>query len=197
MNKNSSKKQLKPNENILFLIPKLNDIAISTGIIGFCPEDNYKIIFANNFLVSELGYDDEMELQQNMGFSFLTLIHPDELEELKKYIKSMDYSKDTIRHRFRCKNYEYKWFDVSGAVKTDSNGRNVIFFTCTNASKYIDLEYKLKEVYSEIEKVKLQMKISVGNFPCGLLIFNLSDKNEVCYASDNFCLMCGYTRNEI
>lgn len=197
MDKNSLNKQSKGNENTSFLIPKVNEIAISAGIICFYPEDHYKMIYANDFLVSELGYHDSVELQYNTGFSFLALIHPDELEGFKKYTKRLFTGKESFRCRFRCKNYGYKWFEVSGAYETDVGGRDYIFCTCIPISKYVDLEKKQEEMHAEIEKVKLQMKASVGNFPCGLLIFNLGDKKELCYASDSFCLMCGYTRNEI
>lgn len=197
VDKNSSKKITGTEEKTSFLIPKINEIAMAVGIICFCPEDHYNIMYMNDFFVSELGYDDCAELQHQTGVSFLALIHPDELGNFKKYISGLPDEKDTFSCRFRCKNYEYKWFDVAAAYKTDADGKETVFCTCVNISKYKDLQTQMKDMHSEFEKVKLQMKAAIGNFPSGLLIFSLQDKKELCYISDNFCLMCGFTRNEI
>lgn len=197
VDKNSSKKIIGTEEKTSFLIPKVNEIAMAVGIICFCPEDHYNIMYMNDFFVSELGYDDCAELQHQTGVSFLALIHPDELGNFKKYISGLPDEKDTFSCRFRCKNYEYKWFDVAAAYKTDADGKETVFCTCVNISKYKDLQTQMKDMHSEFEKVKLQMKAAIGNFPSGLLIFSLQDKKELCYISDNFCLMCGFTRNEI
>lgn len=171
VDKNSSKKITGTEEKTSFLIPKINEIAMAVGIICFCPEDHYNIMYMNDFFVSELGYDDCAKLQHQTGVSFLALIHPDELGNFKKYISGLPDEKDTFSCRFRCKNYEYKWFDVAAAYKTGADGKETVFCTCVNISKYKDLQTQMKDMHSEFEKSETANESGYWKFSQRLIDF--------------------------
>lgn len=71
VDKNSSKKITGTEEKTSFLIPKINEIAMAVGIICFCPEDHYNIMYMNDFLYRNWGMMTVRNFSIRRGFHFL------------------------------------------------------------------------------------------------------------------------------
>jgi len=107
------------------LLKKIADLAPS--LIGAYNIKTGKYIFVNETLKHLLGYDPNEVMEKGIGF-FISIVHPDDLEELTQKNKELlDAANDPehtgkeemigdFKYRMRHKNGSYHWFHTFGTV---------------------------------------------------------------------------------
>ena len=138
-----------------------------------------------------LGYDKGE--YGNSGESFWNSIHPEDRphasEALQSYLASKEVSY-SCEYRLLCKDGQYKWVLSRGMLtQRDSDGKPVrLIGTLSDISVRKQIENELRK---ENEKVNALLR----NASDGIHILTL--QGEVVEASDSFCRMLGYQRDEI
>lgn len=179
-------------------LPRLNEIPMPVGILSFYLNENYELIFINEFLAIELGYESYSDLVHNAGCSLFSSIHPEDLAAFKEYMASLQNLQDShsLKCRIRCKDNGFLWFEIVG-IHHEKENKNIVAGVCVNISKYTDLQRLVDRTKADIRNVELELKTALENFPGGFHTFRLFDEYTLDYISDGFCQMCGYTPTEI
>ena len=138
-----------------------------------------------------LGYDEGE--YGNSGAMFWNSIHPEDRphasEELRDYLdsKKLSYS---CEFRLLCKDGQYKWVLSRGMLtQQDSDGKRLRLIGTLN-----DISVR-KQTENELRKENEKVNALLRNASDGIYILNL--QGEVVEASDSFCEMLGYRRDEI
>ena len=147
-------------------LPRLNEIPMPVGILSFYLNENYELIFINEFLAIELGYESYSDLVHNAGCSLFSSIHPEDLAAFKEYMASLQNLQDShsLKCRIRCKDNGFLWFEIVG-IHHEKENKNIVAGVCVNISKYTDLQRLVDRTKADIRNVELELKTALENFP--------------------------------
>lgn len=138
-----------------------------------------------------MGYSQEHIQAVEQETSFLG-VHPQDLAQLKKTIQEAIRKDGLLSHTYRLWNdrkREYRFIRLDGSVKSQPDGKKLLYGVYTDVSEPLRLE---KELASANEK----MQDIVNAIPGGVAIYKLSDIFETVYFSDGVPALTGYSVEE-
>jgi len=177
----------------------LNISSLPLPMMVFHETEPYHLVYMNECMLCELGYQSQKELENHVGISLLSSIHPDDYDAFRKYVSPVhgQLQEQRVRCRIRKKDYSYFWCELilcATCKATDMPGRVCV---CKNMTELFDLktvhannERLLRNAQGDLEDI-------IENLPGGWHICRLFDGISLHYASDGLCQICGYTRQEI
>ncbi|MFX0024117.1 MAG: PAS domain S-box protein [Candidatus Hermodarchaeota archaeon] len=127
--------QKETEEKYQFITDNINDM-----ISVF--NDKFELIFINETQERISGFSKE----EIIGKSPLEFLHPDDIKQARNTLKkALKEGQGRGQYRMRTKENSYKWLDVNGRVKFDSDGNQRILLVSRDITKEKEIEQKLKE----------------------------------------------------
>ncbi len=138
-----------------------------------------------------MGYSPEHIQTIEQETSFLG-VHPQDLAELQGKIQEAIRTDGLLSHIYRVFNdqkKEYRYIRLDGSVKSQPDGRKLLYGVYSDVSGQLRLE---KELAAANEK----MQDIVNAIPGGVAIYKVSDIFETVYFSDGVPALTGYSAEE-
>lgn len=149
---------------------------------------NGKVNF-NKAFCEMLGYTQE-ELQD---ITWQALSHPNEINEVQGYVNALlRHEKDSARFfkRYRHKNGDYLWADVSTTLRRDKTGKPLHFITTViDITTQRNVEEKLRESEARFRAIFEQAAVGVAQID--------SITGRFVQINQAYCETVGYTREEM
>lgn len=143
-------------------LPRLNELSISMGILHMILDEACQALFLNDYLISELGYESWHDLTCSTGGSFLSCIHPEDVNFFQSYLTSLRKlrHKNSCTCRLRSKSGEFLWFEIVASLSVDYNKEFATCF-CINISQSVkqqqDEEKAFAVLREELETIMSSM----------------------------------------
>lgn len=168
--------------------------ALPLGMVCCSREERLPVRMVNQKALEMLGYASAEEYTRYMGDSLYPAIHPDDMLQLRTYVKSLESesTQEGVCVRIRRKDFTYRWYQFFGSI-----WEQWLILACTDYTdnqNYIDNIHKQREELSEIQD---SYRMLIDYLPSGFHRCSLTDPVKLDYVSDNFCAMTRYTRSDI
>ncbi len=139
------------------------------GMIGGYCEEGFPLYFANNEMVSLLGYDSYEELSEGIHGMVANTIHPEDLDRVKMelsnhYYPGMEY---TVSYRMPKKDGTWFWTLDKGRVIETDDGRLAIVSACTDITEIIKSLEQLRASNETLLRKNEELHFLNNNMPGG------------------------------
>lgn len=169
------------------------------GMIGGYCEDGFPLYFANNAIVSLMGFDSYEELEQAIQGKVINTIHPDDREAVARdigpeYYPGLEY---TTTYRMPKKDGSWFWTLDKGQVIRAEDGRLAIVSACTDISETMAAQRQLAERNALLLRQNQELNFLYNDMPGGYHRCAKTKDYDFIYISNRFLEIFGYTREEI
>ena len=169
------------------------------GMIGGYCEDGFPLYFANNAVVSLMGFDSYEELEQAIQGKVINTIHPDDREAVARdigpeYYPGLEY---TTTYRMPKKDGSWFWTLDKGQVIRAEDGRLAIVSACTDISETMAAQRQLAERNALLLRQNQELNFLYNDMPGGYHRCAKTKDYDFMYISNRFLEIFGYTREEI
>ncbi len=174
----------------------------STGkecVLAAYQEPGSPLFYANEHMISLLGYRDADELMQATGGLVDKLIHPDDFHQVQNNIYVTYEMNSHFEFNFRIRKKDNSWAPVVCKGKTieTPNGHRAAICVCTDMSIFMALQENLILQNNEYQKKELLFETIAQNMPSGYHRCSISDGFVLSFISDSFLDIVGWTREEL
>lgn len=148
-------------------------------------------VFHNPAFYELMGYSEEHIRSVEQKTDYLG-VHPEDLPALREKIEKIIRDGGMMQHTYRLYNdrqQQYQWIRLDGAVRTDADGKKLLYGVYSNVSEQKRLEQELTET-------NIRMQDIVNAIPGGVAIYRVSDRFETVYFSDGVPELSGHTAEE-
>lgn len=169
------------------------------GMIGGYCEEGFPLYFANNEMVSLLGYDSYEEFSEGIHGMVANTIHPEDLDRVKMelsnhYYPGMEY---TVSYRMPKKDGTWFWTLDKGRVIETDDGRLAIVSACTDITEIIKSLEQLRASNETLLRKNEELHFLNNNMPGGYHRCARTPDFDLLYMSNRFLEIFGFTREEI
>ncbi len=169
------------------------------GMIGGYCEEGFPLYFANNAIVSLMGFDSYEELEQAIRGKVINTIHPDDREAVARdigpeYYPGLEY---TTTYRMPKKDGTWFWTLDKGQVIRAEDGRLAIVSACTDISETMAAQRQLAERNALLVRQNQELNFLYNDMPGGYHRCANTKEYDFIYISNRFLEIFGYTREEI
>lgn len=181
------------------VFPSLNIASLPVPMMVFRDTEPYQLVYMNDCMLHELGYQNPKEMESHVGSSLLSAIHPDDCAAFRKYASSLQgqIQEQTFRCRIRKNDYGYVWYELILCASGQSADIPEKACFCENMTELFDLKTAHANNERMLHNAQSELESMIENLPGGWHICRLFDGISLHYASDGLCQICGYTRQEI
>ncbi len=167
-------------------------------LASYC-EKGSPIYYANEQMVSLLGYDSLDELVKATDGLVVNLMHPDDCEQVKIDMKGVDVRKNNFEFssRMRRKDGSWIWVMSTGMSIKSSSGRLVSFCVNNDISNLLKLHNSLNIKNQEYLKEKSMYDKIAQSMPSGYHRCDINEGYKLTFISDSFLDIIGWTRDEL
>ncbi len=148
-------------------------------------------LFRNRAFYNIMGFSEENLQRMEQETQYLN-VHPEDRESLQQKIGFLLQNGGAMQDTYRLWNDklgEYRWIHLDGTLRTDEDGRKLLYGVYSDVSEQ---ELLKKELTSANEK----MADIINAIPGGVAIYKVSDIFETVYFSDGVPELSGYTVEE-
>lgn len=166
--------------------------SMSGGIIaGYC-DDGFTLYFANDQIITLLGYDSYQDLYDGISGKLVNTVYVEDRKKVEKDIGDNFYEgfEYTVNYRMVRKNNTLLWvIDRGRVIKAENNHLAVISY-CIDISEKMNTQMALRKAQEDINL--LNSLVPGGYHQC-------YDKPDfpIKHVSDRFLDMIGYSKEEI
>lgn len=177
----------------------LNIASLPVPMMAFHDIEPYHLVYMNDCMLGELGYQSQKELERHVGRSLLSFIHPDDCDQFRKYATPIhgQSQEQRCRCRIRKKDYSYFWCELILCDQLKAADMPGMVCVCKNMAELFDLKTAHAKNERLLRNAQGDLESMIENLPGGWHICRLLDGISLHYASDGLCQICGYTRQEI
>ncbi len=180
-------------------IASLNHATGSESIIGVYKDEGAPIFYANENMVSLLGYDSLDEMDSAVDGYFLNAIHPADRGRVQKDSRTVKNIGETFETVFRVshKDGTWLWCVLRGKLVETATGRLAYFSVCANMESFLSVHDELEKEKQELLKKKIQNEAIIKSIPGGYHRCANDDGYTFLYISKSFEKVVGWTKEEI
>lgn len=162
-------------------------------------EKGSPIYYANEQMVSLLGYDSLDELVKATDGLVVNLMHPDDRIQVKNDMKGVDVLKNNFEFssRMRKKDGSWIWVMSTGMSIKSLSGRLVSFCVNNDISNLLKLYNSLHIKNREYLQEKLMYDKIAQSMPGGYHRCDINDGYKLTFISDSFLDIIGWTKEEL
>lgn len=169
------------------------------GLVGIYCEKELPLYFANNEMLSMLGYDSYERFTRDIGGMMVNIIHPDDRILIREVIlccdtPGMEYN---LRHRIRKQDGSYLWIMTKGRTVQAEDGRLAVVSACMDITNTVLAEQQIKHTVEVLEKKEDELDFLSSGIPGGY--FRCIKNNDMTfqYTSSRFHELTGFEREEL
>lgn len=152
---------------------------------------DYHIIYVNDMLVSMLGYESKEALTNELNFSAMSYVHPEDLARVRAAAPTRNGKFDPfdITYRALKKDGGYLWVNQRSQHILEENDSEIVLAYYMDVTEQKQLEQSLLLEAQRYETL-------VNSIPGGVGLYRLDEKFTPTYFNDRVCELCGMTRAE-
>lgn len=169
------------------------------GMIGGYCEEGFPLYFANNEMISLLGYNSYEEFSEAIDGKVANTIHPDDLSQVTKDIGPVYYDGLQYSTKYRMPKKDGTWFwtlDRGKVIKAE-DGRLAIVSACMDITETMQIQQQLQKANETLKKQNEELNFLNGEMPGGYHRCELTPDFDFIFASQRFLEIFGYTEDEI
>lgn len=169
------------------------------GLFGVYCEKDLPLYFANNEMLSMMGYDSFEGFTRDIGGNLVDIIHPDDRILIREVIlccdaPGMEYN---LRHRIRKQDGSYLWIMTKGRTVQADDGRLSVVSACMDITNTVLAEQKLKHTVEVLEKKEDELDFLNSGIPGGYFRCSKNKAMTFQYTSSRFHEITGFEREEL
>lgn len=169
----------------------LMDLALPIGVMIVRSSAMLDILFANDVFLAMLGFENVDELIETYHGSAWNLVHPLDMDRLKKEAvqRSGHFDAYEISYRVVKNDGGYIWVSQNSRHSVDENGEEVIF------AYYTDIT-RIKRMEDEILAGARKYETLINSIPGGVGMYRWDESLTPIYISDRVYELCDMTEAE-
>jgi diguanylate cyclase (GGDEF)-like protein/PAS domain S-box-containing protein len=169
------------------------------GLLGVYCEPDLPLYFANNEMLSLMGYDSYERFFRDIGGKIVDIIHPDDRGLIREVIlccndPGMEYN---LRHRIRKQDGNYLWIMTKGRTVQAEDGRLAVVSACMDVTNTVLAEQNLKHTVEVLEKKEDELEFLSSGIPGGYFRCSKGNAMNFQYTSSRFHDIIGHGREEM
>ncbi len=169
------------------------------GVMGAYIERGAPVFYADEKMVSLMGYDSYEEMMDAISGHVVNAIHPFDRARISSQFLSTSKEGELFEATFRMakKDGEWFWLMAKGKVILTAGGEYANLCVCSDMSSFIKIRSDLEEQNRALLEKDVQNQSVFGRIPGGYHRCAAEDDYPFLYISDSFLKVVGWTREEI
>ncbi len=172
---------------------------MSGAVLGAYCEPGSPIFYANEELITQMGYNDIDEMLAAINGLVVNMIHPDDRKRVRAELGDKLLPGTMLETNYRVQKKDGSWIRVvvKGKIIETSTGKLATLCVCSDISTFMRYHADLQERNDELIRKDVLTTAIMTKIPGGYHRCSIEEGYPFLYISDSFVDIIGWTREEI